>query len=273
MIGDLNSRVSDLIKLSKINLLDTKLILRYILNLSPAQLIMQHERKLTLEELSGFNECYELCSRGYPLNYIVGYREFYSRQFKVTSDTLIPRPETELLVDEVLKISSRVQCGASVLDLGTGCGAIAISLKLEQPKFKIDAVDQFVQTLDVAKFNAKNLNAEVNFYISNWYTNIKNQYDIIVSNPPYIAADDKHLANLAFEPQAALTDFGDGLGCLRQIVQQAPNYLKLNGWLIVEHGFDQGESVRSFCTNAGLVNIKTIQDYASLDRITLGCKL
>ncbi|MBP9743657.1 MAG: peptide chain release factor N(5)-glutamine methyltransferase, partial [Burkholderiales bacterium] len=216
---------------------------------------------------------YGLSYRGYPLNYIVGYREFYSRRFRVTGNTLIPRPETELLVDEVLKLSPRVQDGASVLDLGTGSGVIAVSIKLELPHFKVDAVDKFPQTLAIAQFNAKNLNAEVNFYISNWYTNIKNQYDIIVSNPPYIAKDDKHLANLTFEPQAALTDFGDGLGCLRHIIGEAANYLKLNGWLIVEHGFDQGQSVRNFYANAGFIKIKTIQDYASLDRITIGCKL
>ncbi|MDQ5922214.1 MAG: release factor glutamine methyltransferase [Pseudomonadota bacterium] len=267
--------IKNLIHNSPVDKIDTKLILRHILNLSQVQLITQCERELTNAELTVFDEYCQLLKQHMPLNYIVGYREFYSRRFCVTTDTLIPRPETELLVDEVLALSaSNAISPLRVLELGTGSGVIAISIKLERPALIVEATDKYLSALEVAKNNAAMLNADVYFYLSDWYTDVStnNRYDIIVSNPPYIAKDDTHLAKLYFEPQHALTDFADGTVCLNHIIQNAPSYLNVNGWLLVEHGFEQGSIVRQLYLNSGFKNVHTIYDYANLERITVGQK-
>lgn len=267
--------IKDIISNSPVDKIDTKLILRHILNLSQAQLITECERKLNNTELALFDEYCQLVKQNMPLNYILGYREFYSRRFGVTTDTLIPRPETELLVDEVLALSANnVVSPLRVLELGTGSGIIAISIKLECPALIVEATDKYLSALEVAKNNASMLNAAVDFYTSDWYTdvNINNRYDIIVSNPPYIAKNDAHLAKLYFEPQHALTDFADGTTYLKHIIQNAPGYLNAKGWLLVEHGFEQGSIVRQLYLNSGFKNVRTIYDYANLERITVGQK-
>jgi len=247
--------------------LETKLILRHVLGLTAAQLIMQHERVLTAMEWNDFCLLKQRLLNQEPLHYILGYREFYSHQFKVTPDTLIPRPETELLVETLLGLANP---GMRLLDLGTGCGCIAISAKLECPELSVVAVDKDIATLAVAQDNATTLSAGVEFKISDWYNAIEGVFDIIVSNPPYIAVADSHLAALSYEPQHALTDFNDGLDCLRSIIQGAPNYLATNGWLILEHGYDQALEVQRLFIASGFVMVNTLQDYAGLDRVTSG---
>ncbi len=250
------------------NKLETKLLLRHVLQLTAVELILANNRVLTKLEWQEFCKLNQRLLDKEPINYILGYREFYSRQFKVTKDTLIPRPETELLVDKVLALAgSRVQ----ILELGTGSGCIAISIKLENPDLIVTAVEKSIDALAVAEENAQILGANVDFTYSDWYTNIgKQSFDIIVSNPPYIAINDQHLNNLTYEPKSALTDFKDGLDCFRQIIANAPKYLNSNGLLLVEHGYDQALSVQSLFRLNGFSEIRTYQDYADLDRITIG---
>ena len=261
--------ISQYIANSKLDKSDSKLILRHILNFTPAQLIIHNEYILSTIE---FERAEELsCKRleGVPMHYLLGQKEFYSRQFKVTPGTLIPRPETELLVDTVLKL---VNNSGNLLDLGTGSGCIAISLKLECPQLQVEAVDKYHAALDVAQENAFLLDADIDLYLSDWFTSVRGKYDIIISNPPYIHPEDKHLKALCFEPQTALTDYNDGLDCLRHIIKVAPDYLNSNGYLMVEHSFDQGNAVRGLFATAGFKQIQTIQDYSDNDRITLGMK-
>jgi release factor glutamine methyltransferase len=200
-----------------------------------------------------------------PMAYILGYKEFYSRIFKVNTNTLIPRPETELLVDTVLALAKPM---AKVLDLGTGSGCIAISCKLEQQALSVTATDKYPEALAVAISNAADLGADIKFINCDWLDGITDIYDIIVSNPPYIANNDKHLPALSFEPQHALTDFFDGMSAIRKIIEDSKAHL--NGYLLIEHGYDQGSFTTELMLKYGFRNIRTIRDYASLDRITIG---
>ncbi len=263
---DKNS-IANLIATTNLDKSEAKILLGYLLKFSKVQLITHDDYILDNSQLQDF---YELCNQrllGKPINYITGSREFYSREFKVNSDTLIPRPETELLVDTILEYA---KAGFSLLDLGTGSGCIAISAKLEFPTLFVSAVDKSPKALEVAKFNADNLGANVDFKQSDWFSNIETKYDIIVSNPPYIHPKDYHLDTLSFEPQDALTDFNDGLSCLREIVTNARNYLNNDGVLIVEHGYDQGASIRELFTKSGFAKVLTLRDYSMNERVTLG---
>ena len=246
---------------------DAKLLMRHVLGFSRAQLITHNNYILSHKESNTFQELCLIRSQGMPINYITKTREFYSREFRVTPDTLIPRPETELLVDSVIE---NVTNKTSVLDMGTGSGCIAITIKLELPRLSVSAVDKSLIALNVAKFNADNLGADINLFQSDWFLNVNQKYDIIVSNPPYIHPNDHHLKNLTYEPQDALTDFNDGLSCLRTIISGARNYLNPNGILIVEHGYDQGEQVRLLFTSNGFSDIVSKLDYSNNERLTLG---
>lgn len=259
--------IREIISAVKLDKLETKLLLRHVLKLTQAELIMFNDRVLSNDELIQFDKLLQQRLSGVPINYILGYREFYSRQFKVTVNTLIPRPETEILVAEIL---NRLTPGDALLDLGTGTGCIAITCKLEMPTIVVVAIDKDQATLEVARGNANKLGAEITFLQSDWYENINGKFAIIVSNPPYIANNDPHLENLSHEPQHALTDFNDGLDCFRHIISGANKYLLFNGYLLLEHGFDQAVQIREMLTESGFMNIKTIKDYAGLDRITIG---
>ncbi|MCX8514271.1 MAG: Release factor glutamine methyltransferase [Pseudomonadota bacterium] len=263
-------KIKDIILNSTLPLNETKILLRHVLNLSAAQLIMYNEQELTSAQYKEF--CY-LCNQrinNVPLNYITGTKEFYSREFKVNNSTLIPRPETEQIVDIVLAIIAQHKNIKKVLDLGTGSGVIAITIKLEAANLEVVALDKFKETLEIAQANAKRLNAQVKFYLSDWFNCISEKFDIIVSNPPYIARDDNHLQALVGEPLSALTDFADGLLHLQHIIVAAPNFMQGNAYLILEHGYNQGEQIRQIFKNNGYINIKTYQDIAKLDRITIG---
>ena len=259
--------IASLLATTNIDRSEVKILLSHLLKFTKAKLITHSDYVLNHSQLQEF---YELCNKrqmGTPINYITGTREFYSREFKVTADTLIPRPETELLVDTVLEYA---KAGLSLLDLGTGSGCIAISAKLEFPDFFVSAVDKSSRALEVARFNASNLGAYVEFQQSDWFLNVDARYDIIVSNPPYIHPKDNHLDDLSFEPQDALTDFNDGLSCLRNIITNACNYLNNNGVLMVEHGYDQGASVRELFTLYGFTKVITLLDYSWNERVTYG---
>lgn len=259
--------IKEIIASSKLDRLDTRVILSYVTGFSNAQLISRDDYQLNSLEYEIYTKLYTRALDGEPIAYLLGYKEFYGRSFKVTSDTLIPRPETELLVDKVLEFA---KLHDSIIDLGTGSGCIAITCKLERPDLNITAVDKFSNTLIVARNNAITLNADINFICSNWFDTITNKFDIIVSNPPYIEVNDEHLLNLQYEPQSALTDFADGFSCIRIIAEKSSIYLKNNGWLMIEHGYNQGYIVRKIFENNGLQEIETFKDYAGLERFTIG---
>jgi release factor glutamine methyltransferase len=250
---------------SKLDKLDTRLLLGHILGFSKVELITRDDYRLDEVQYANYLELYDKCLYGMPIAYILGYKEFYSRMFRVTPDTLIPRPETELLVDMVLQLAKP---GDKILDLGTGSGCIAISCKLENKALNITATDMYPQTLMIAKDNAAALGAEIRFIQSDWLENITETYDIIVSNPPYIVGEDEHLKALAFEPQHALTDFADGMSAIKKIIISSKEHLK--GHLLLEHGYDQGIATANLMLQHGFSDVKTIKDYAGLDRITIG---
>jgi release factor glutamine methyltransferase len=257
--------IKQILNTSIINKLDAKILLAHTLGLSKVELILQDDYQLTDKEYQNYAKLHDECLLGKPIAYILGYKEFYSRKFHLSSATLIPRPETELLVDTVLNLA---KSGDKILDLGTGSGCIAISLKLENPSLNIIATDNYEETLNIARYNAKQLGASIKFCKSNWFSNIVNNYDIIVSNPPYIAVDDEHLSNLQFEPQFALTDFLDGMQAIKLIIQNAVRYLKK--YLLLEHGYNQGDLTRELMIKYGFVEVRTIKDYANIDRVTIG---
>ncbi len=208
---------------------------------------------------------------GEPVAYIVGEQEFWSLPLKVNSCTLIPRPETELLVELTLeKITKK---NATVLDLGTGSGAIPLALKSERPGWQITGLDFSQDALDVAKGNADTLELAVHFFQSNWFENVTDElFDIVISNPPYIDGADKHLSegDVRFEPDTALVADEQGYGDIRRISGEASRFLVDGGLLMFEHGFEQGSGVRHILKDNQFDKIETIKDLAGLDRVTLG---
>ncbi len=249
--------------------LEARALLAHVSGLSREALIAFPERALdeTLQERFEVLSTRRLA--GEPLAYLVGEKEFYGRPFRVGPDVLIPRPETELLVDTATA-HARAYPTPRVLDLGTGSGCIAITLALELDDAHVCAVDQSAAALAMARANAQQLGACVDFIHSDWFTAVQGTFDLIVSNPPYIAADDKHLHALRHEPQRALTDAADGLSCLRHIARIAPAHLTPGGWLLVEHGHDQGLAVRKLFAHAGLVQVQTLRDLEGRERLCMG---
>jgi release factor glutamine methyltransferase len=206
---------------------------------------------------------------GEPLAYLLGEREFYGRPFAVDANVLVPRPETETLVALAL---ARLQAMAAprVLDLGTGCGCIAITLALQCPHATVVATDASPEALAVARANAQRLGACVSFARGDWYGAIDGRFDLIVSNPPYVAEGDPHLADLRHEPPLALAAGADGLACLREIVAGAPASLRPGACLLVEHGYGQAAAVRELFRAAGFAAIATERDLAGIERVTFG---
>lgn len=250
--------------------LDAQLLLQQVLGVNRAWLIA-HEDDVLDEKLNGFLQT--LVARrvnGEPMAYILGSQEFYGLTLKVTPGTLIPRPDTETLVEAALD-KVRENASIDILDLGTGTGAIALAIAAHRPNANITAVDFSQSALNVAQENAQNLQIQnVNFLHSDWFSALQSQrFDVIVSNPPYIEADDAHLSALTFEPISALVAGKDGLDDIRKIIDDALVFLKPQGWLLFEHGYHQAQSVQDLFANAGLVSIKTIKDLGGNDRVTM----
>ena len=220
-------------------------------------------------EESGLREFEKMVERrlkGEPVAYIAGFREFYGAQFRVTRDVLIPRPETELLVDLALE---RMPGDGKALDLGTGSGAVAVSLARLRKNVAIRAIDKSPAALEIAKENGRGL-ANIDYVESDWFEALQDEkYDLIVSNPPYIAEGDEHLRHLQFEPSLALTSGRDGLDAIRRIVQGAPSHLKAGGWLLFEHGYDQGGNCRKLLSEK-FSEVATWQDLSGNDRVSGG---
>lgn len=217
-------------------------------------------------------------SLGEPIAYILGKKGFHNIELQVGPGVLIPRPETELLVEIALAEIAKLNKPSKVLDLGTGSGAIALSIASAAPLASIVATDQSAEALDIARQNAGllNLAQQVQFSQGSWYEAIdqQSQFDIIVSNPPYIANQDPHLTqgDLRFEPESALTDYASGLSCLEIIIAEANHYLKPGGLIAVEHGFDQSEAALELMKAAGLINAQVHRDLSGHCRATLARK-
>ena len=250
--------------------LDAQLLLAHRLGRPRSWLLAHDDAPLAPADEQAFLQAVGQRAAGMPLAYLVGEREFHGLRFAVSPAVLVPRPDTEVLVDwalERLPMDSR----ASVLDLGTGSGAIAVTLAHRRPRAVVTATDVDAAALDVARSNAATLGAAVRFEIGPWWQAVDARtFDLVVSNPPYIAGDDPHLPALAHEPRHALTPGGDGLDALRQIVAGAPAHLNPGCWLLLEHGHDQGAAVRALMHDAGLVGIQTRLDLAGLERCTGG---
>jgi release factor glutamine methyltransferase len=261
---------------------EARLFLAHLLGRSTAWLEAHREDALSGEQLAGFRAIVARRAAGEPVAYLLGLREFYGRDFAVTPAVLIPRPETELLVDiarEKLAAggTAPAKVGAdgtvNILDLGTGSGCLAVTLALELPQARVTAVDVSPAALEVARGNAARLGARVAFVASDWFAALSPaRYDLIVANPPYIAAGDPHLAqgDLRFEPAGALTDHADGLAAIRRIVADAPHRLVPGGWLFCEHGYDQGEAAHALLVAAGYADIEQRRDLAGIVRASGG---
>lgn len=250
--------------------LDAEILLTFVLKVSRASLYAWPQKLLTELQSQTFQELISRRARGEPIAYLVGKKEFWSLDFTVTPDVLIPRPETELLVEKVLAKKEV----SLIADLGTGSGAIAIAIAHEKPTWKIFATDQSEKALNIAKMNANNNNIQnIHFCLGNWCLALpKVLFDVIVSNPPYIAENDTHLqlGSLKYEPTQALISGKDGLNAIRNIIQNASSYLKPGGLLVLEHGFDQAKKVRELLSEAGYHSIFSETDLAGIERITGG---
>lgn len=244
---------------------DIKHLLRVVLNYNQAKLIISQDYILTNEQLQLFYSYLTKLTNGIPLAYITGVKEFYSLEFIVTKDTLIPRPETEHIVDYILEYNIH-KASYTVLDLGTGSGCIAISLKYNQPNLILTAVDVSLDALNIAKQNALKHNTPMEFIHSNWFNNIHNKFNIIVSNPPYIAIDDEHLIMLQAEPLIALSDMANGIKHYQTIIYTAKDYLMPDGLLILEHGHTQANAIYNLLKQSGYNSIESHLDYAGRQR-------
>ena len=254
--------------------IDVRLLLQQVLNVNHAWLISHAHDVLSADQINTFNALFERRLAGEPMAYILGQREFYGLNLKTTSATLIPRPDTEVLVESALaKIPTDIS--TNILDLGTGSGAIALAIASQRPLTNITAVDFSEEALQVAQENAASLNLNhVAFVQSSWFDALANRkFDLIVSNPPYIAKDDVHLqqGDLRFEPITALASGIDGLDDIRMIVANAPQHLNQNGWLMLEHGYDQADVVSRMLADRGFTQVSHALDLAGIQRVTMGC--
>lgn len=249
---------------------EARALLARCLDVTRERLIAHPEAAVAAASAEAFTQAARRRAAGEPLAYLLGEKEFYGRPFAVTPDVLVPRPETELLVDLALERMRTMQ-RPRVLDLGTGSGCIAVSLALERPDARVSAIDASAAALAVARRNAERLGARVEFRLGDWYGPLAAdaRFDVIVANPPYVAPGDPHLDALRHEPLTALTDGRDGLACLEAIVAGARAHLAPAGWLLVEHGFDQSAAVQVLFRGAGLAPQSQV-DAAGHLRVTFG---
>ncbi len=278
--------------------LETRLLLTRVLNVNHAWLIAHADDDLTAKAQNKFKALIQRRIAGEPIAYILGEREFYGLTLKVSPDTLIPRADTETLVEAALgkiptssfpsnrrpivganhipsKLDSRLlgNNNSKILDLGTGTGAIALAIAQNRSNAQVLGSDTSQAALKIAQQNAYHLKiTNVDFILSDWFVALKNQrFDMIVSNPPYIEKNNAHLyqGDLRFEPQSALASGNDGLDDIRQIINGSPNHLKAKGWLMIEHGYQQAKAVTGLLNDAGFIEIEMIQDLTGNDRVTM----
>jgi release factor glutamine methyltransferase len=241
-------------------------LLAEVAGFSQASLAASPEEEIPFDVESAFLELIERRKAGMPVAYLLGRKEFYGLDLSVNPSVLIPRPETELLVDLALERGPK-----SVLDLGTGSGAIALALKMHLKNSRVVAVDADVSALQVAKRNAAKHGLEVDFRHGRWFEPVAGErFDLVVANPPYVAEGDPHLADLRYEPRSALVSGADGLDATREIVSSVGAFLRPGGWLLLEHGRGQDAAVRSLIAAVGLESVTTWPDLAGIARVTGG---
>lgn len=251
-----------------LNRIDAQLLHLFALGREPhdrAWLLAHDTDELDAAVLARLAPLLQRRAAGEPLAYITGRKEFFGMTLHIDARVLDPRPDTETLVEWALeRMPEGVPC--EVIDLGTGSGAIALALQHQRPLSRVSAVDASPDALSVAEANALRLQLPVRFIQSHWLRDVTGTFDLIVSNPPYIRADDPHLAALTHEPLQALASGTDGLDDIRTIIEQAPARLNPGGWLLLEHGYDQAEAVRTLFTNAGWQNAQSSRDLAGIER-------
>jgi len=252
---------------------EARLLLRHICHTSIAHIAAWPEKRLPVTQWETFRHLVERRASGEPIAYLTGEREFYGRNFLVNASVLIPRPETELLVERAVAHYAAVPC-PKVLDLGTGSGILAVTLALELDRPEITAIDASRDALVVAATNALRFGVTISFLWSDWYALLKREdrFQFIVANPPYIDDDDSHLTqgDLRFEPLGALASGRGGLQALTAIVSGAGRHLENGGWLFLEHGYNQATTVRGLLTGAGFANISSWKDIAGIERVSAG---
>jgi release factor glutamine methyltransferase len=250
--------------------LDAEVLLHHAGGLSRTDAMTQPQRPLSESVRREFAALIERRQRGEPIAYITGRREFWSLDIEVSPATLIPRPETELLVEQALA-RIPLEEPSRIADLGTGCGAIALAIAHERPQARVIAIDSSDAALEIARANAESLGvASIEFHLGEWFAPVENQrFDIVVSNPPYLRADDPHLraGDLRFEPRAALVAGTEGLEAIRAIAGTARAHLATGGWLLLEHSFDQAADVRAILDRAGYRQIRSYKDLAGHERV------
>lgn len=255
--------------------LDAQLLMARVLARDRTWVIAHGDSDLGRQHASAFAQLTARRLVGEPLAYLCGEKEFHGIVLEVDPSVLVPRPDTELLVDwglELLAGPLAARPTPSALDLGTGSGAVALALKHRAPSVVMSAVDLSPQALRVARRNAERLRLDVRFDEGSWWKPVDDRrFDLVLANPPYVASIDPHLAGLAHEPIAALASGTDGLDALRAIVSEAPEHLAPGGWIVVEHGFDQAEAVRTLFHRAGLTGVSTRHDTGGHERCTGGC--
>jgi release factor glutamine methyltransferase len=250
--------------------LENRILLCHALGLARVALITQSERALNQEEATRLDALVQRRLQGEPIAYIVGEREFFGLPFKVAPGVLIPRPDTELIVELAIE---RLPQGGRLLDMGTGSGAIAVACAHSRRDAGVTALDLSDEALAIARANAAANGAAVRFLRSDWFSAVGDErFELIASNPPYIAAGDEHLSqgDLRFEPSGALTDHADGLSALRIIIDGAPAHLEPGGWLLLEHGYDQAGAVRELLSARGFTEVQSWRDLPGIERVSGG---
>ena len=273
-IETLLNRATELAPVTTTPRLDLELLLCHVLKKNRSFLFSRPEHELSKNEHDQFNGLMEQRKAGHPIAHLTGIREFWSLELIVEPSTLIPRPDTECLVEQALEKCDHTP--RRVLDLGTGTGAIALALAKERPGWTVTGCDRVPEAVELARKNAHhNQLPKVSFIESHWFSAIQDQtFDLIVSNPPYIIDDDPHLSegDVRFEPASALTSGPDGLDDIRLISAAAPDHLRDGGWLMMEHGYHQGRQVRQILEDNGFTEVSTMQDLADHDRVSMGRK-
>jgi len=263
---------------ARIGAFEARVLLCHASGWSSTKLTAWPERSLPAEVLQRFAAWVERRAAGVPVAYLVREREFYGRRIRVTPSVLIPRPETETLVEVAIALALALtlppEHAPRILDLGTGSGCVAITLALELPQAEVFAVDASPEALGLAMGNSARLKASVSFLESDWFSRLGpgEAFDLIVSNPPYLAQDDPHLeeGDLRFEPRSALVAGETGLEAIAAIVSEAPRHLAEGGWLLLEHGWDQAQRVRGLLLDAGFLEVQSWKDLAGHERVSGG---
>lgn len=261
--------IDELLRPAPIDAMEARILIAHALQCSRVQLVTRSQDALAADDLNKINTLFNRRKNGEPIAYITGEREFFGLRFQVTPDVLIPRPETELLVE--LAANYLPENGLA-LDLGTGSGAIAVALAHLRSDATICATDISAAALKVAQQNAATHSVSINFLLSDWTASVSGMFDLIVSNPPYIEAGDPHLSqgDLRFEPVGALTDHSNGLTAISAIISGATSHLVAGGWLLLEHGYDQADAVCDLLRQSGWRSVQSWPDLAGIARVSGG---